>query len=751
MRALLVPPGPEAPAPAPAWTGPPDLLAWLRRGVDDNLYDPGFEATLRQLTGPNLTGRGPAPTPDFLAGVDIAGLRPEQVAPFLSWLSMTRPRPQPGSWPAWLAAQPVGQASSAPRSADQRRWGQPPDSGAPLLPSQTAIPRVVHAIWLGGPLTDPQLMANLAAGAQRYAGQVHFVLWTDVPRARLDAAQATPPPPGQPDPLAAERAMLAWAQRHGISLVNVDEVFHAGNPMTGFLSYVVAMAKQLPRGYAGASDLLRMAILHLLGGGYIDLDNRYVDANGQPLPKSLVTLFDEVAASGYGFTLNRRPDGRAFNDIIIAPAGHPFLRYLMERTRVNYGLDQVALYGGYPQMTRRFVGTPLLERRHSVTWRAAPRSRPQLAVDVSLLTHPSQAIDHASARSWHDGAQPAGPSTVTFTSPAPPTEDEIAARLLLAAQELGRELGNREGNLYWTGVASVIAALPDPGAAWIAVLDFLVEDLGWAPRASSQTRHRIQDDGADFYVDLPPEAEQMLGPGVPGATWFGSATSTDGGRSATLLDETVTPATLRRRRPQPSLPPTAPVMSAAQSLQGLYEVLTDANGRQHLWLRTPQQAADPAKRAAATQMAVPDGYVGIQVQGRQGEMWVGDRRIRPAEAALLLAELGLAGRPVFLAMTGGGQAGPRSAAARLATLLLQPVRATPAQVWISHFDGVVASAITVFGPGGVPGLLPVVFVEFLPFSNGVITASHGTHVFASVHPANANLSTNPGPWTMTAA
>jgi hypothetical protein len=49
------------------------------------------------------------------------------------------------------------------------------------------------------------------------------------------------------------------------------------------------------------------------------------------------------------------------------------------------------------------------------------------------------------------------------------------------------------------------------------------------------------------------------------------------------------------------------------------------------------------------------------------------------------------------------------------------------------------------------GSLPVVFVEFLPFTNGVITASHGTHVFASVHPANANLSTNPGPWTMTAA
>jgi hypothetical protein len=118
---------------------------------------------------------------------------------------------------------------------------------------------------------------NYAAGADRYAGRVDFVVWTDIPRHRFARAAASPPaPPGQADPLADVRALLGWARQHGILLVNVFEVFHAEAPMTLHAAYTLEMAKQLPRGYASASDHLRVEIVHRLGGLYADGDMIFV-------------------------------------------------------------------------------------------------------------------------------------------------------------------------------------------------------------------------------------------------------------------------------------------------------------------------------------------------------------------------------------------------------------------------------------------------------------------------------------------
>src|SRR5205814_10499719 len=137
------------------------------------------------------------------------------------------------------------------------------------------------------------------AGAVRWRSEADFVLWTDVPRRCFDAAWAgTPRPAGSPGPLDAVRAMLVWAGRFGIHLVSVPEVFHAGQPMLLHAEYATEMAKQLPRGYAGPSDLLRLDIIYRFGGAYVDGDNllgAYITR--RPLPRTLPGVPTNVAAS----------------------------------------------------------------------------------------------------------------------------------------------------------------------------------------------------------------------------------------------------------------------------------------------------------------------------------------------------------------------------------------------------------------------------------------------------------------------
>ncbi len=283
---------------------PDATVGWLRALIGLRVLSPAYEQELARRMGPDVFGllRLPAPPP-FLAAADPAALAPEHVAPFLRRISMTRPAPRAADLtPAALDTDP-GPVSRHHRTPDQQRWDQPP--GAPLLPPTTVIPHIVHGIWLGGPIPEhSRIRANFAAGARRYAGHADFAVWTDVPRASFQAADTTPPPPpGQPDPLATTRSMLAWARDHGIHLISVHEVFHAHHPMTMHAQYTAEMNKQLPRGYAGASDHLRLDIIHLLGGAYVDGDNQFDrNAADTPLPGTIPALLDAVAASPHAFT-----------------------------------------------------------------------------------------------------------------------------------------------------------------------------------------------------------------------------------------------------------------------------------------------------------------------------------------------------------------------------------------------------------------------------------------------------------------
>jgi hypothetical protein len=148
---------------------------------------------------------------------------------------------------------------------------------------------------------------------------VDFVVWTDIPRDRFEAAVRAPAPPAGPDPLAEVRRLLRWARENGILLVNVHEVFHARAPTRLHAQFVLEMAKQLPRGYASASDHLRVEIIHRFRL-YADGDNSFVCRDGSPLPGTLPRFFDLLAASEHGFTMNPSV-GRPIH--LTVPAGTP--------------------------------------------------------------------------------------------------------------------------------------------------------------------------------------------------------------------------------------------------------------------------------------------------------------------------------------------------------------------------------------------------------------------------------------------
>src|SRR5260370_14194834 len=315
-----------------------------------------------------------------------------------------------------------------------------------------------------------------------------------------------------------------------------------------------------------------MAILLLIGGAYIELADGHLNSAGQPLPKSVVSLLDDVAGSFHAL-------GLLVNHVIIGPAWHPFSYYWLESFRANYGLNQHTLYDGHDDMIGWNVAEGGNAPRYSLEVRQAWRPA-RASLDASEPPDWSQAIDIHFAGSWLHTGGATGGAGLALPAP-PPTEAEIARVVLGAAQALGRELVNRDGDLYLTGVAPVIEALPDPDAAWVALLRVLFADLGLAGQVRSVTRHRIlDDDGFDFYVTRPAEAEAMLGPGRPGAAWFAHPASADGGRSAWLLGETVTPASVDR---DPALPAPAAV---AAWLAGSYEVLSGVRGGQGLWRGT---------------------------------------------------------------------------------------------------------------------------------------------------------------------
>ena len=720
---------------------PPDqeCLDWLHKVMNDGLYSTGDDLhTLHWLGGDPYGMRTPPPPPPFLAEVDFAALPPEHVAPLLRRLSLTREAPDAADLTPAALERDRGALSVVERTEEQRRWGRAEDSGAPLLDPVTRIPRVLYSIWLGEtPSLDSEFLNNVGYAARRYEGEIDYVLWTDIPRAAFsDRAEGALKARGE-----RARELLEWARAKGVLLVNINEVFHRDAPMVCQAAYVVEMSKQRPHGFASASDIVRLEVIERFGGFYADGDLR-LSERYEKLPEgeqyeTLVELIDRIAGSEIGFTMDpiAKWDDAVNNDLIIAPAHHPAVRLWIEDTRVNYLVPQSSVVGGLKHMSRRLSGMELHAMRYLAPYRTGRihhKVLAQLELSGKLLPQTQPPIYYWSTCTWIPlNYSPKPPESeepeeleeaeegafesaeIEDSEDAEDFEDEAPAAPV-GAREMGEaevvtvlkkcltmldwQLRAREGNLYLSGIDAVIRQLPDPDAAWTAMLIALsfmppsgharaerYQSVGGT--VTSVTYRRRGDDGKTYEsVNLPPEATALLQPHFSPTGWLGSAL-TSAGKPVWMLDECVQPALLRDAR--------GPVPGTLATAVPYAEVALDLLGRPlGVWIAPPaaprpktgaedagDEAPVPTEDAADYGFTtLPEGRFGLTIAADQDWDWRQEPAVRPDTVAPLILGAGGAGRPVLMSVPYGQSKAARKFAAALAELLEQPVEVIEGQL-----------------------------------------------------------------------
>ena len=635
-EALLARAEPEVVPVLPPARPESEQLAWLRDFMGESLY-----TDTDAKDGANWLGSDPfrlrelPPEPDFLAGIDTTSVPAAYVAPLLRSIDLVRPAPE---------AIALNEPAEVSRS------------------SATEIPRVLHAIWLGGvPRPDSPFLRNLGYAALRYAGEIDVVLWTDLARGAV------------PDHL------LGWAREHDVALVNIFEVFHAGAPMLTHAQYILEMAKQLPRGYAAASDLLRLEVVHRFGGVYADGDLEYADqardmAVHGPHPEGLVEFLDRLAASELGFTMDPLPRGGIGNDIVAGPAGHRAIRLWLEETRVNYFRSHAQIFGGLPAMALPYVGEARCAMRYvapSRTGRVHHRVLKLLGLAGPDLPATQPPFRFNSVGSWIPTPTDAPPAQGSMD------DEQVLDVLARCLTVLEWQSVAREGDLYLAAVEPVVRGLlPDPEAAWIALLTVLSTLPG--VEVTSVTDVRRRDDGELDRIELPPEAQALIHRrSASESDWLGAGLSADG-RTTWLVDERVEAAELRGVYQSPC--------SLLEVLRPLTEVAYDVVGRPiGLWIR-PEDAVR-RWRVLDRFRCVPHGWIGVSVGGPPGWDWREHWPLDAVTIAELLLGAGALGRPVLLSAPWGGRDFVGRLAKRLGALLGQDVEVVEGPVPLSAGRG----------------------------------------------------------------
>ena len=359
------------------------------------------------------------------------------------------------------------------------------------------------------------------------------------------------------------------------------------------------------------------------------------------------------------------------NDLITAPARHPAITLWRELGRHRYNRNQRELFGNLDRMSRRYVGGQATLLRYSVVHRTGRVHHEMLqalgiAIDDVRMVRAAPAITHGSELSWSKPAPP--------PPPAPLTPTQITATLTRATTTLARQLTTREGNLHLTAIDPLITTLPDPDAAWTAIITLLAEltTTGTIPPATSITQFRWNDDGTPHHVTLPPEAEaHITRTPHPHTTWLGHATAATG-HPAWLLDETITPAHLTTTPNPTNLPP----------LRVLAQQLTDPHGTT-TGLRIPAlpspAPSTPAPPAPAP--PAPPGHATLHLDTRYGDAWTGNHPITADDLALLLAEHNLHTKPLHITTTNPSPHAPTALTTQLTHLLRQPTITTDHITW----------------------------------------------------------------------
>ncbi|MFD4395793.1 hypothetical protein [Kitasatospora sp. NPDC058478] len=513
-------PAPEA-APANGGNGPYTDAGELVRDLTTRTRpDLATREGARGPLGPDLFGlRAPADTPPFLVGIDHSALTEDRQLDYFALLDLRFEAP------LLEYMQELNQAEdstwSRPVPLEARTAWAPAD--VPPLPEQLVLPGIRHSIWLGGPLGNEGSMGSFREVLAAQAQEIPMVtLWTDVPRSAFDLVRGGEVPEGRAD-LARVLDMHTWAEANNVLLISVDEVFHAGAPMSLHEQFRTEHAKQIGPGYAAASDILRLEILRRFGGVYCDGDNR-------------ITAFARMeqvlhTPSGYALHSMGRP-GEVGNDLMVIPRRHPIADVFLDVIRDNYTKTQRELYGPAAEQTQpggyRREGE-LANRRYSTMLRTGPDVLASLADRLGLPSYAQlPVIGHSQTNSAGSWLRPAPGAATAEVAPPPETTLALTQRVV---QTLVRELHNREGDLHLSLVAPVVDRHPQRELVWTAALRYLASQPDLARLVRTVTERTFSPAG-ETRVRLPGEANAVIartGKPAEGTWWLNGYA-----RSATL-------------------------------------------------------------------------------------------------------------------------------------------------------------------------------------------------------------------------
>jgi hypothetical protein len=443
-----------------------DLLVQLHRRADGTVAEGGTGDVL----GPDLFGRRrPEPAPDFLAGHAYSHLAPAQVLRFLELMNLLRPTPshQEMDPASWEPAEPVDSERIAPPPPGRPRMGWSPRANCELLPEsiRAGIPKVWFTIWTGW--GGNRVLRPVGRGAKFWEQltqstqdhpDVTFVHLTEATRTEARDALKQGYEPSEPD-AADVWKLVRWAENRRIILVNIHELLSVDQ--TGWVHHTLLARRNQRDGQSLGefSDLLRLWVLYLFGGLYLDGNKALLSG----------TVFADVAASvpGFGGT-----EGK--NAGLIAFPRHPLILAMMEQIRENFGKDQVELardgttYQGNEMGRRSLNATlrlPVIERTgpgvlrralFEAGWSDPPSSR-----DTPPFPIP---IQDPFEGSWQ--RDDTGPRR----TPAP---EEVLDTVADLVNRLVADLDDGRGHLDLIAIESTLAELPNPEESLAAVLSFL--------------------------------------------------------------------------------------------------------------------------------------------------------------------------------------------------------------------------------------------------------------------------------------
>ncbi|MFG1883597.1 hypothetical protein [Micromonospora sp. NPDC049102] len=358
----------------------------------------------------------------------------------------------------------------------------PAESDSSTL-DEAEMPRIVHTFWYGSVLDDlhrttSAFQQTISKSAQN-AKNLGFatVLWTTVTREQFRF----------PDSSVAN--MRDWAKRNEIILINVHEVFNVATPMHLMDEFQLALSKGTSGGYAEGKDISLPEILHRFGGIGMDGDNVLHNTRGL-----------RAAFSHYGFALEALSTlGGVGNSAMMSARWHPVTVKLIELLRKNYTLHVDQLSPSFHRIADNEADqSKFYAKDRSSRYRARSimeRSGPD---NITLLLGPPTghhfdsipAIDTrhfkmGRAHTWlpEQHREPEVLGNVNNGA----AQARVLPALQRAVTYLIRELANRKGDLHLLAVEPLIKDLPNPTAAWEAVVGFLLTSPDFPDRIRTAT------------------------------------------------------------------------------------------------------------------------------------------------------------------------------------------------------------------------------------------------------------------------